>query len=545
MQKLFFFLLAFLLWTGFARAQWSLNPGAPTRICSKNSQQLKPKSFPDGQGGLFVFWEDNRRGQQGFSDLYVQHFAANGTRLLPDSGKWIVTQLPGAPKTSAYGVSRDPAGNFWISWAAFPASGQCDSIVINKFNPTTFAPIWPKPKLISKKHPTNFNILGAIETRILPTADSALVTVYVTWMGGSNVILWNRISKTGERRLPNEGSYFMTGGGPYEMIENPFGGFYIVQRNGNGLGTGVTARRINKDGVVVWGPKSITDGTPGLGYDLNIQEDGTGGFVMVYVRTGNDIMATRWDSSGNAVWTPAHKVVCDYSSSQDEPEFVYNNGHWYVVWIDNRPPASNADVYMQKLNAQGNRLWNPNGRIVFRQNTYIPIPKILKDSDGDLIVACLANLQGFLGQKVRPDSTLVWPGFGRIIAAPGAENPFYEQYTLTAGPGGVAFPIWVGSASRSLFISSLDSNGLVTSVREPVLNAKPALRVFPNPVEDKAFLPGDPETLSDLTCFDGFGRTHVLIVQKTEEGVWFDTRNLKPGMYFIRNGAEVVRFLKE
>jgi hypothetical protein len=69
--------------------------------------------------------------------------------------------------------------------------------------------------------------------------------------------------------------------------------------------------------------------------------------------------------------------------------------------------------------------------------------------------------------------------------------------------------------------------------------------VFPNPVEDKAFLPGDPETLSDLTCFDGLGRTQALTLNKTAAGVWFDTRHLKPGLYFIRKGGEVVRFLKD
>jgi hypothetical protein len=130
-QVLLSFTLCLLL--GYqAFAQWSQNPGQPTRVCSVNSVQNKPTTIPDGQGGAFVFWEDNRfvTSTGGNILLYAQRFGADGTKLFADTGKLIQTKFSGIRETNAYGISQDRQGNFWVTYSA--RNQTYDSMVVCK-----------------------------------------------------------------------------------------------------------------------------------------------------------------------------------------------------------------------------------------------------------------------------------------------------------------------------------------------------------------------------------------------------------------------------
>jgi hypothetical protein len=536
-KALHLFLPFLLLISESSFAQWSQNPGAPTRVCSFNSQQKKPTTIPDGQGGVYVFWEDNRNNDPNNPLLFAQRFSADGTKLFPDTGKLIRTRFPGISKTSAYGISRDTQGNFWITWAALNQS--YDSLVVCKFDKNTLNPIWSKPKAFQKAGP-NFSPIVVLETKHIPDADTLVVTWYVTWIGGNNVMGWNRLKPSGEPMLPPN-TYFIAGGGPYEMLPNPFGGFYIVQRDGNGAGTGVTARRINKKGAISWGPQSLTTGTAGLSYDFKVQPDGTGGIIMVYVSV-NDLMATRWDSTGAAVWTPAHKPVCNFSSAQDLPSLVFNNGHWYVAFIDNR--LQSHSTYMQKIDLNGNRMWNPNGRLVFADGAYLPFPKILNVENGNMIVTTRTSSNGFIGQKVRPDSTLAWPGIGRAIANASAELPFYEQYTLTSGPGGVAFPVWVGSFSRNLFIGSIDSSGSVPTSNLEIVSNENQIVAYPNPSQDQLTIKNLFVKEKEIQLLGMDGKIFNLPFDNLENGISIRISALPEGIYMLNEGNARIRIMK-
>jgi hypothetical protein len=540
MKKAFHLFLPFLLLISESSfAQWSQNPGAPTKVCSVNSNQSNPTTIPDGQGGVYVFWEDNRsqNPQGGNKLLFAQRFAADGTKLFPDTGKLIRTKFSGMNETNAYGISRDRQGNFWVSYAA--RNQAYDSLVVCKFDKNTLNPIWSRPKAFQKAGP-NFAPIIVLETRHIPDVDTLIVTWYVTWIGGNNVLGWNRIKPNGEPMLPPN-TYFIAGGGPYEMLPNPYGGFYIVQRDGNGAGTGVTARRINKKGAVVWGPQSLTAGTSGLMYDFNVQVDGAGGIIMVYVGI-TDLMATRWDSAGAAVWTPAHKPVCNFNSVQDLPKLVFNNGFWYVVFIDNR--LQNSSTYMQKLDLNGNRMWNPDGRLIFADGAYLPHPRILNVENGNMIVTTRTSSNGFIGQKVRPDSTLAWPGIGRAIANASAELPFYEQYTLTSGPGGVAFPVWVGFFSRSLFIGSIDSSGSVPTSNLEIVSNENQIVAYPNPSQDQLTIKNLFVKGKEIQLLGMDGKIFSLPFENEGNGITIRITALPMGIYMLNEGKARVKIVK-
>lgn len=541
-MRLTLFLLCFTAGFSPLAAQWSGQPGSPVPVTSPvPGQQRKPLAFSEPNGDLLIFWQDSRRGENTLPELYAQRFSAGGEKLFPDSGRKVVG-YEGSRRTSVFGIARDKEGNYWIAWSSSSLQAF-DSVVINRFNSATLAPLWSTPKVVFRRG-TLFNTLYAGSLHLVPSGDSVLVLCNATWMGGTDVKFINRVDAAGRRKLAGEGQQVPGNfGGPLQAFSDDKGGMILVQRQGNGMGAGLSAWRIGPDASLKWGPVTISE-SAGLGYDFEAQPDGSGGLVAVYVRSGSsNIMATRIDSSGNQVWNPAVRPVCDFSSSQDKPRLVWKNGNGYVVWTDNRPPASFSDVYMQRISGQGTRLWNPAGRCVFRLNSYIPVPRIMDCPDGDYLVTSLHGI-GFVGQKIRADSTLVWPGSGMVVAT-GQNVPLYEEYTLTSGPGGRAYPVWVGFQSLRLFVAGIDSGGVLSEARPSVAGAREETGLYPNPagqsLEIRGLAPGLLPQVSDLQ-----GRLFVLpeIPAATAGGRGLDVSVLPPGLYLMRAGNRVLKFVK-
>ncbi len=535
-----FILIAGLCQSAFA--QWSGNPGAPVRVCSKNSTQTGCWTFADGSGGTYVFWNDQRNGGT-VNDLGLaaQHFDAAGNHLLPDSGKMVV--FDPIFKTSDISVAQDPSGNFWVAWT-LTTQTRMDSIVIQKFNKTTLNPIWPTTKTITKLNNASFNVLYTESIRLLPVADSLLVLYHVTWMGGSTVKFLNSVSALGKVQLPFGKTFtgYNQNYGPSTAVTNGDGTLILIQRNGNGAGTGVNAWKFGKDLSLHWGPKSITSGTPGLGYAFNVVPDGAGGFIMGYITAGNaDYMATRVDSTGNFVWTPNHKPICNHTSGQNNPDLIINQGSIYATWSDNRPPAANADIYSQKLNiATGDRLWNPNGRIIFRLNSYIPYPKLLAQSNGDIIITSLHNTTGFMAQRVKPDSTLLWPGNGLMVVQGNTNAPFYADYSMQNGNNGNVLIAW--SNNSKIFIAGLGDGELLTDV-SPTVSSEKAMQLYPNPNAGSFQVSGLAEGNHELVVRDVMGREIQSGAIMIRNGKGEYRHNLITGIYWIQVGSKKMRMV--
>ncbi|MEZ4755844.1 MAG: T9SS type A sorting domain-containing protein [Flavobacteriales bacterium] len=58
-------------------------------------------------------------------------------------------------------------------------------------------------------------------------------------------------------------------------------------------------------------------------------------------------------------------VICNDASDQKDMRLVADGtGGWYVLWRDNRLASDRYAVFGQRLDTQGNLLWEPNGRLI-------------------------------------------------------------------------------------------------------------------------------------------------------------------------------------
>jgi hypothetical protein len=73
-------LLLFVAWTNLASAQWNNDPANPLVVSNEQNFQNGPQSYPDGEGGAYIMWQDDRT-TYGKKEVYGQHVDTDGNDL--------------------------------------------------------------------------------------------------------------------------------------------------------------------------------------------------------------------------------------------------------------------------------------------------------------------------------------------------------------------------------------------------------------------------------------------------------------------------------
>ena len=215
------------------------------------------------------------------------------------------------------------------------------------------------------------------------------------------------------------------------------------------------------------------------------------------MRTGSrDVYAQLLDESGNALWEPGGVAVVSGMRYQYLPTAVAVAGGWIIAWIDFRDDSlcgwgeddlPCGDIYAQKLDNAGNRLWPDNdwtGVLVDAVNDGLaePLPDIVHDGSGGayIIWQAISTLDNdIFAQRMTSDGVIAWAepldlsgersdiwscqvdsdGTGNLLVAYKIRiEPFYEIVAAKFSPDGI--PLW-GAAG----VSVLDSLEVVHELR--------------------------------------------------------------------------------
>jgi hypothetical protein len=78
--------------------------------------------------------------------------------------------------------------------------------------------------------------------------------------------------------------------------------------------------------------------------------------------TNNDIYLQKLDADGNIVFAASGILVCDAINSQSSLNIISDGADGVIVsWLDNRSSTTSADIYMQRISGTGSLLWAANG----------------------------------------------------------------------------------------------------------------------------------------------------------------------------------------
>jgi len=96
----------------------------------------------------------------------------------------------------------------------------------------------------------------------------------------------------------------------------------------------------------------------------DVSDSGNMIFGWSDTRTGDrDVYAQKFDQIGNKLWGEDGLVVISYSGRQEDPIFISDdNGGVYVIWSDFRnEPISDGQPYAQHISSDGSLTWNDDG----------------------------------------------------------------------------------------------------------------------------------------------------------------------------------------
>jgi gliding motility-associated-like protein len=353
-------------------AQWNLNPAVNTPISTGTGKSSRnPWICKDGTGGYYITWMQSNGATFG-SDIYLQHLDEQGLHLWSLNGIRVsnVVNSEFWPR-----IVHDAAGGVYVVWQDQRNGVENNDIYAQHYAPDGTA-LW--------------------SPNGIPIASNTLVDEF-----GSQVIADNA------------------------------GGMIICWWSATlgGLVTDVLAQRLDRSGTKLWTAGGVPVSTaPNRQDDPRMISDGSGGAIIAWSDFRNspsnnisDIYAQRITNSGAIAWTVNGVAVSTAPRDQIDVQLTTDGqGGAIITWTDLRNWIGidqNADIYAQRISANGTALWSPNGNAVSVAGGTQAWPMIVDDDAGGAIICFFDTRNGGLGnaiyvQHMSSDGIQLWPQDG-------------------------------------------------------------------------------------------------------------------------------------
>jgi len=130
-----------------------------------------------------------------------------------------------------------------------------------------------------------------------------------------------------------------------------------------------------------------------------------------------------------------------------------------IVVYEIRENGDNRNAYIQRIDAEGNKLWGERGKLL---GVSIHSPLIASDGFGNAIAAWWQ--QGdIVAQKIDPEGHMLWqegvPIFTNI-------KGFYWKKIVSDGFGGAIFCLSSGGAGKNLYVQKVNSEGQLLWIKD-------------------------------------------------------------------------------
>ena len=155
------------------------------------------------------------------------------------------------------------------------------------------------------------------------------------------------------------------------IVTDGEGGAIVTWEDRRGSDRDIYAQRVYSDGTTAWAT------------------DGAGGAIVTWYdyRSGTnyDVYAQRVYSDGTAAWTTDGVSLCAAAGGQWTPQIVSDGaGGAIVTWRDYR--SGTSDIYAQRVDQDGNVIWQANGLAVCLASGSSLSPKVTSDGRGGAIL---------------------------------------------------------------------------------------------------------------------------------------------------------------
>lgn len=200
------------------------------------------------------------------------------------------------------------------------------------------------------------------------------------------------------------------------IITDEAGGAVIAWTDWRTGPLNIYAQRMNADGDTLWPANGIAlcDIADNKNY-AEMVPDGTGGAIIIWTDqrdpgTEHDIYAQRIDGNGTRMWSANGVAICDTLDEQRYPDIASDGaGGAIIVWQDQRGTYMN--IYAQRIDGNGMFLWERNGIGIDTTDYNSTSPEIVSDGAGGAIITW-EGYRGIRAQRVNADGDTLWAANG-------------------------------------------------------------------------------------------------------------------------------------
>nr|MDO8086013.1 hypothetical protein [Candidatus Sigynarchaeum springense] len=325
-------------------------------LCEFTENQMRPAICSDGAGGIIAAWRDERNSIN--SGIYAQHVWKNGSIHWNNQG---VTVVPVSHNHVLPRICPDGDGGAYIAWL-HPMFGQFTIRLQRVLKNGTLA--WP-------------GINGtAICTIVGPFGDPSILVddngdALISW-GVSNMIFIQKVTSSGTPEWDIDGRLlcFMPEGyrfSPVSCLDGSNGAFIAWPDSRDG-DLDIYIQRVNQAGTILLSPNGslIAGGANDQDYPKLVSDGGTGAFLAWQDDkdgiSRDDVYIQRVNANGGRMWGPDGVQLCSFPGDKEDIDVAPDGaGGCGVVWSAYYPDVE-PDIYAQWLDANGQKQWEANGK---------------------------------------------------------------------------------------------------------------------------------------------------------------------------------------
>lgn len=431
------------------------NPENTPIIIDTNVDATNQQVISDGQGGILVVWQDNRSGAW---RIYAQRLDKFGNKIWDDVGV-VLAQGGGAQENP--NVIADGLGGAYVAWQGVAVAGG-DANIYAQHIDNQGALLWPSDssiidnaagdqiipqlvsdasglivswldiadsswyKLIAMKLDRDGNKLWSNAVVLSPgfvlsttytyidsyhTTSDELGGMYVTWTGGIGLASprdgLQHVNSQGELTLSkyvnplNSSAY----GSSLSLVSDHANGVFplctIVYNNGTAntpdLVTRIYAQRVNSLDQFLWPVNGNISGTlvaiqqtspivpAAYYYESKAISSKDKGIVIVWQLASNNLYAQKLDEYGNKVWPEQGVLVADSTTDISNISIISDEyGGAIITWQEG--VDANADIKAQRIIAKGELLWGIDNLTVSSAKEKQRHPVVVSNGRGGAII---------------------------------------------------------------------------------------------------------------------------------------------------------------
>jgi len=457
-----------------AALAWGNDPYlGPVAVCTATSGQYQPRAVSDGAGGMFVTWYDLRINS---GDIYVQRLNAQGVPQWTANGVSVcaASALQHSPVLVA-----DGAGGCIIAWLDSRNAGTTGvDVYANRVN-SSGAVQWGSAGTVVCN--------ATADAASVTIAPDNLGGAYIAWFDNraNQEIYGQRVNSSGTGQWAANGISLSGAGNvkatPMLISDGGTGAIcaWMDARNGT---ADIFASKFNSAGAFSWGATGLAVCTSAGTQDSPaLVSDGAGGAVIAWlddrVAAERDVYAKRIKSAGTSDWLSSGNPVCTVTGSASDLRIDTDGAAGAILsWRDLR--SATVRIYARRITADGGAVWTSDGVDMSGGLASAASPRIVSDGAGGAIVGWsdARNVAGadLFAQRVNATGSRLWKSGGEALTL-GEDDQANLGDLVTDGRGG-ALGVWEDQHfSDDLFAQRISQGGAVGDPEPVITSVRDAL----------------------------------------------------------------------